>query len=120
LPKKDVIEVERTVTAPLAPMPNTIADGLEDPLCGDGLGSGDRPPPRSPEALRPRLERQPAGYDRAGARSSSGGPGAITVELDGDVHDEHEWDKTLTAYFDSLILAPSMSFRVLLTTRLIG
>jgi len=39
-----------------------------------------------------------------------------------DVRDEHEWDKTLTVDFDALILAPSnpsISFRVLHTTRLI-
>jgi hypothetical protein len=48
-----VIEVEWTVTAPFAPKPRTIADGLDDGRRWDGLGSRDRPPPRSQKPYDP-------------------------------------------------------------------
>jgi hypothetical protein len=123
LPQKDVIEVERMVTAPFAPMPKTIADGSRRRATVWGRSRV----PGSPAAPIARSPTTPARTStcRLGSRWGSIFVGWAGCDYRGagrDVHDEHEWDKTLTADFDALILAPSnpsMSFRVLHTTRLI-
>jgi hypothetical protein len=123
LPQKDVIEVERTVTAPFAPMPKTIADGSRR---------------RATVWGRSRVPGSPAAsiaepYDPGSNvnLSATAALGSIfvgwarcgTVELDGTCTMNMSGTKTLTAEFDALILGPSnpsMSFPVLLRKRLIG